>query len=469
MKAGSRHCGSGTVELERARQFLGQWILVFTIFGQVMGSSQSTVEETVDSLFFGESPPEVGVKVITEFAPLEAVFVAIPLDQVIGNLQKEAFFVGLVEIVAQYVPVVILINDNDHRAKLRIQELLSDQIEKWEGLKKNVEFFPSRFDTEWIRDYAPIFAMGQDGEMVILDNVYRDVRSESETRESAIVPLVREAGNAGGRTYLSDYGTYWRRKDDAAPLYFNQWLYKQHFSFARMIRTPIQLWGGDVAFDVHGRVFTSTETLILNGGDERAFRSWMERYHSVADVIYLRPLPNSIWHIDLYFRLGESDTVLLGKFDEECSYSSSYLRDLHSEATARLEWCQQVLKEKCPDLQVVHVPMPQLKFPGFVGDFESGFDNDASGENALPGEGTQFPVVYRSYTNSLLIRTDQEEVTAIVVPSYSGLEHLHGEVRSAYAKAFPKAKLHFLNCDGLAEEFGGVHCVTVGVPKVERQ
>jgi agmatine/peptidylarginine deiminase len=460
------------------------------LVARLSSAGQPIETPSEQSLFYRPTPPLRIGRVATEMEPLQAVFLAMPGGQVLGNFKKEEFFIHLTETIARYAKVVILVNKNDYNARARIEALFRKYATQPQNLRGQVEFFAAQCDTEWIRDYAPVIAFGMDGEPVLLDNMYRDLRSEAQTQRH--LELVED--RFGGETvegppssldikqsfgkdtsthsnppkYLSDFGTFWRRNDDAAPVYFNQWLYFQRYEFARMVRTPIQLWGGDVAFDPEGRLFTSIETLALNGGEAGAFRQWIQEYYSVKEICFLRPLPNSIPHIDLFFKLGESNTILLGQFDE-ASYSSRFLEDLHREAMRRMEWNTELLRRKCPGAAIVPVPMPPISL-SLVAERGSQRDMPASQEKEDPlpkVEVNRYPTVcYRSFLNSLVLRGEGEHVAAVLIPTHSGVEGMQTRVSASYKRAFPFARLHFINCDAMNDEFGGIHCVTAAIPKL---
>lgn len=471
---------------------------VTVLLSLLLLSSGRTVPQEVEtpseeSLFFRPTPPVRTTRVITEQEPMEALVVAMPDEQVLGNSPKEEFVIRLIEISVQYVKVVVFINKNDDQ--VRIKALFAKYARHPLQLQERVEFVSAQCDTEWIRDYAPIFGIGLNGECVLLDNMYRDIRSEACTSRSLSCSemlltqhnvrntnssverntLHNESKNAiyNKRSYLSDYGTFWRRNDDAAPLYFNQWIYTRYFGYVRMVRTPIQLWGGDVAFDNEGRLFTSTETLILNGGNDCEFRKWIDDYYSVKHVVYLRPLPNSIWHIDLFFKLGESHTLLLGEFDEHARYESERLAEVHKEAMTRMRWNRALIALTYPKAKIIPVPMPPILFSSVAEPDDGVNARDELGNNASEKPNVKgkryLTVCYRSFLNSVVLRG--EKATGVLIPTHSGIELMEQRVASAYRQAFPNATLHFINCDAVNEEFGGIHCVTATIPthlKVQR-
>jgi agmatine/peptidylarginine deiminase len=394
---------------------------------------------TEASLFYNPTPALPVASVTPEFEPVSALVVALPA-QVLGNRAKEEFFVDLIEAAARYVRVFALVNRDEHAAVPAIRALVRARTRDAEAVLARVTFVRGVVDTEWIRDYGPLFAAGQDGEPVLLDGMYRDVRSEAETaRTFARLGLTKtyEPPARGGPAYLSDYGHFWRMNDDAAPLYFNEMLYLARRRFAPLVRPPLELWGGDLAFVGERRLLTSTRTLEANGGDEPRFRRLLKEYFNVDDAVYLRPLPNGIWHIDMFVKPASPRVMLLGDF-AAASRAPGDAADLRDEAAAVIAWNKALLEARLPGVRIVSVPMPPILKPATT-------------------------AVYRSFLNSVVLNAGSGR-SAVLIPRFTGLEHMEPAVTRAYREAFPGADLHFINADAMVEEYAGPHCVTVTIP-----
>lgn len=398
---------------------------------------------TEASLLYEPTPPVALAKVFTESAPVTTLVVALPEEVVLGDARKADFFSRLIEAAVGYVKVVVLVNEDERLAIQKITELIRRHVQSPDAVLSRVTFVRAAFDTEWVRDYGPLFGAGPDGEPVLLDNMARDIRREAQTARAPVdLGYVRTPGR---ETYLSDYGHFWRRDDDAAPMYFNEILYRERFRFAPLVRPPLQLAGGDLVFTENARLLTSTQTLEINGGDERRFRRLAKDYFNVDDVLYLRPLPNSIWHVDMFFKFAGPRVALIGTFETPHATQSKYLEALQQEAAGILAWNRHLLEAHFPGLEVIGVPMPPIT------------------QTAVASTGT---VIYRSFLNSVVLN-GAEGRSAVLVPSFSGLERMEGTVEAAYRRAFPGADIHFLNADALAEDFGGIHCVTVTIPSFD--
>lgn len=432
------------------------------------------------SLFYQPTLPVPIARVVAESSPVTALVVAMPDAQVLGNAAKEEFFRRLITIAASYVRVVVLVDEDDQSAVIRIRKLLGGDVPKAAVLLERVTFVRARVDTEWIRDYGPLFGETDNGEPVILDNMYRDLRREADTRRRfAALGLVRTddpelspastAANTASElpVYLSDYGHFWRRKDDAAPMYINEFLYRERGKWPNLVRPPLLLSGGDVTFTHDGRMITSTAALEANGGSEARFRELAQAYFNADDVTYLRPLPNTISHVDMFFKVVGPGVMLLGEYAGSDTWADTYLGLLERETHAVLEWNRTLIAERFPNMRIIRVPMPPLALPVRVRSSESAPTGLARLDAALAAGDVRIrprqTVVVRSFLNSIVLN-GIEGRSAVLVPTFTGLENIEGAVHRAYSRAMPHAQIHFVSADAVADEFGGIHCVTIAVP-----
>jgi agmatine/peptidylarginine deiminase len=426
-------------------------------------------------LFYAPTAPVRLQRMLTESTPASALVVALPEAQVLGNARKETFFLRLIEVASQYVKVVVLVNRDEPFAIQKIRGLISARAADPAAVLERVSFARAVVDTEWVRDYGPIFGIAENHDLVLLDNMYRDVRSESQTERQltslGFVKTAEKPARTGqGGPYLSDYGHFWRRNDDAAPMYFNEILYGERRRFAPLVRSPLQLSGGDVQFTEDAQMFTSTRTLEVNGGDERRFSRLAMEYFSARRVNYLRPLPNGIWHIDMFVKMAGRRVVLLAELADDATPQSPYLRQLRREAAEILEWNRALIADRLPGVEIVRVPMPGMVEAGNGRLASTGRTGIAELDSAVEARGLQMrplaTVMYRSFLNSVFI--NGETASAVLVPRFTGFEAMEPAVEKAYRRAYPGADVRFINADVMAEEFGGIHCVTVTLPAAER-
>ncbi|MCC6155363.1 MAG: agmatine deiminase family protein [Candidatus Hydrogenedentes bacterium] len=431
------------------------------------------------ALFYEPTEPIPVTQPISESAPVLALVVAMPEAQVLGNAGKTEFLLQIIEIASKYTRVVVLVNRDEPGAIQRIRELLEQRANEPAAVLERLRFQSTVIDTEWVRDYGPLFALGVDGKLVLLDNMYRDIRSEAATdRMLADIGFTKTGDQLGGlradaniggghETYLSDYGYFWRYNDDAAPLYFNEVLYIQRGQYASLVRSPLQLSGGDVTFTTSRDMFTSTRTLELNGGDEKRFSRLANEYFGAEEVHYLRPLPRGMWHIDMFFKIAGPKTFMIGTFTNGMPSGNGPLDVLTREANEVLEWNRAYIQERFPEVQVVTVPMPPIVQARIHTQTNLGKTGIGDLDDAIKTAGARLKpassVLYRSYLNSVFINGGSSP-SAVLVPRFSGLEEEERQAETAYRQAFVGADIHFVDADAMVQEFGGIHCVTVTIP-----
>ena len=77
---------------------------------------------------------------------------------------------------------------------------------------------------------------------------------------------------------------------------------------------------------------------------------------------------------------------------------------------------------------------------------------------------------YRSYINSVFLHAKNGR-QAFLVPRFTSsdssesalLEKWESDVESVYRTAWPKAKIHWINCDSMVSDLGFLHCATITV------
>ncbi|MFP4542307.1 MAG: agmatine deiminase family protein, partial [Opitutales bacterium] len=78
---------------------------------------------------------------------------------------------------------------------------------------------------------------------------------------------------------------------------------------------------------------------------------------------------------------------------------------------------------------------------------------------------------YRSYVNSLLLRT-ADGAAAILVPRYRPrdsaeaplIARLEAQAAAAYREAIPGVEVLWIDCTSIADYLGAIHCLTATIP-----
>lgn len=134
--------------------------------------------------------PKPGVRATPDFAEPAVVVVALTMpDTFIFSSQPREVHRAQVEIAAKasvVSPVVLLVPDAEMKLEvIEHCERLSQQI--CDGLASDrIRVEVGRHQTPWIRDYGPQFATAPDGQPILLDARYHDVRNDVRRREKLI-------------------------------------------------------------------------------------------------------------------------------------------------------------------------------------------------------------------------------------------------------------------------------------------
>lgn len=300
--------------------------------------------------------PRVIHSVFPEWTPARYLVLSITSD-ILASAAITKTFVELVRRSLDYTDVVLLVDDRDplhsehllaHLADARLlPAVVPFPTETTPASHGKIHLLPLKVNTKWVRDYGPVFAKGEDG-FTVLDSMYRDIRTEL---------------SAG----LQSDSSSLRRDDDTVPTLLGALIPSSALG-AQMytVRPPLQLWGGDLFSDGAGTAFTSTSTLLMNGGDRRAFERLLNRYYGFKSVVYLEPLPGfTIKHVDMFFQVaGIRDgkhRFVVGEYDPTESILP-YYSFLHREVTAVLERNVAKLRAHFPECEVTRVPLPGLDF-----------------------------------------------------------------------------------------------------------
>src|SRR5262249_20759184 len=130
------------------------------------------------------------------------------------------------------------------------------------------------------------------------------------------------------------------------------------------LRPPLILDGGDFFTDGEGVCFTSTETLLRNGSNEEDMNMLFKLYFGCMRTIYLRPLPGpTVKHIDMFFKLVDSNTILLGKYrkrnnDNDPAWFLQKKAEEILDDNERLIYS--IMKDTRKDLRIIRIPMPDI-------------------------------------------------------------------------------------------------------------
>jgi agmatine deiminase len=320
------------------------------------------------------APPAVPVRPFAEYEPTQAVLLR-PSSS-ISKFHKE-ILKGLHGHV-------------DHIVTLHVDgqlDALTEQLGKLGILDGSIEPVDvGEINANWTRDYGPLSVVSGDGRIGLVDFRYYH-----------------------GRAY-----------DDAVPAKIGE-----HWG-VHVFRPSMSYEGGNFMADPHGTCYATQKLMNQNAGFPVAqVEEWMEEYLGCTQLVLLK-LPNELGtgHIDMFSKLMDDSTILLGYYDPEVRPANHVILE---DNKAILD---AVVTQGGDSLSVHRLPLPW---------------NDSH--------------VWFTYTNSLIVND------VVLIPVFDGFEDEEAEAMAAYEAAAPHLERVLINSDSIIPAGGAIHCVTMTVPK----
>ena len=268
----------------------------------------------------------------------------------------------------------------------------------------NVEFVTGSYNSVWMRDYGanPVYVKGVD-ELALVDWIYNRPRP----LDDKIPDLV------GNYLNLPVYST------TAAP--------------NDLVHT-----GGNFMSDGMGTGFSSKLVFDENGPNntygfsnqsEEDIDSIMYKFMGIKNYIKMDNLPyDGIHHIDMHMKLLDEQTLIVGEYPPGTADGPQI------EANLQYVLNNFTTNQGTP-FRVVRVAMPA----------------DKTGK--YPNQGGD----YRTYANALIINK------SVLIPTYE--MKFDTTALKIWQQAMPGYKIRSINCDGMINASGAIHCITkeVGV------
>lgn len=403
-------------------------------------------------IFFKPTPPpdDKGLRAIAEFE--DAGYLVLVYS-------KKSPIVEMISECIDVVPVIIVVSDNSE-----IEEVvkLLHQHDLGQHLRSHrVEILVESSNSPWIRDYGPIYVRRSDGTAIAMDAIYDEVRPGfGDRKQDELIPFLLGSE--------MDVPTY---------------------------RPPLVLAGGNFSTDGQGLCFTSTATILENGGNREVTDLVFSRYFGCSEVVYLEALPGSetTKHIDMFFRIADRNTYLLGEYERRPNPSSAS-EYLQYESRARMERNADLLRDVAQrrnlKVKLLRVPMPDVfKTPsgGDSGDLLRELklramlegDDDAVGRAESLGQFLEsnpslakeilgrlrLDILHRSYLNYIDLRSPNGGL--VLVPNYkedvfNGINRR--KVDEVLHAAYPHARIRYIDADSLIAGAGALHCISLVVP-----
>ncbi len=316
-----------------------------------------------------DTPPTGTVESYPEWAPAEGVL--------ISWMGFPSFLTDMTGEFVQVGDVFIAVESASHQSSVESQ-LTSAGISL-----DNVEFLTHNMDTVWMIDFGPFF-INVDGNREIADNIY---------------------------------DRYGRDDDDAFPGRLGtDWSIPVHSS-------DLRIEGGNFIADGDGICFITDRVIEQNNGylTEQEVYDRLRDYCGCETVHVLDRLYDPTGHIDMFAKLLDADTMLLGQYDSgDPEYNT-----LEDNAT----FMGTLTSSQGTPYEIIRIPMP-------------GNPND-----------------YWTYTNSLIVN-DHVFVPTFNIPG-------DAEALMIYSGAMPGFDIVGIDSSSVIGSGGAVHCTTRVVPTAE--
>lgn len=316
-----------------------------------------------------------GPRTMAEWEELDGILIA--WDRLEDNRDIQ---VPLIEHASQEVKVYLVCNDS-----LNVEYHLNPQ----KANMKNIVLLYENYNSIWCRDYGPW-------------TVYR---------------------NLADSLSFVDWIYEWNF-DDRIPAKLSLYFQIPSFEFSK---DPYKLYfsGGNFMVDGHGTGFASRELLYSNiTRNEGDIDAMFDTFMGVKRFIKLETLPDDpLNHIDMYMKLLDEETLLVGEFPEFVESSKIINRNI--------AYIQQNFGT-CfgRPYKIVRIPMAPFATGSYFG---------------TDGQ-------FQSYTNSLIVNK------TVIVPTYN--HALDAVALDIYREAMPGYNVVGINCETIIHHQGAIHCIT---------
>ena len=362
-------------------------------------------------------PPPGDVRTMAEWEELQAIVVSWTGSSPMKNILKQ-----IVDHARKEVEVLIVCSSS----AVATNQLLSGPFSLSD--LDNITFVVTQFNSIWVRDYGPNTVYLNDvEEQFMIDWIYNRPRPQDDT----VVP-----GAVADELNIPLYET----TDCSAGL--------------DLVHT-----GGNFMNDGMGTAFSSRLILDENGftnqygcsnHSESEMISIMNTFMGIQDYVLMENLIyDPIDHIDMHMKLLDEETLLVGEYPEGKADGPQIEANL-----------QYVLSNfQTPyerPYNVIRIPMPPEVRPDTTTGSTIVFDYYPDDVFQDPMPGNEKPD-YRTYANAVIVNK------TILVPTYE--EQFDTVGLKIWEEAMPGYKIQGIDCNGIIDLNGAIHCITkeVGV------
>ncbi len=511
---------------------VGAWTVLFSgacFLPSVLASVQELEEiaefrrelnrDLPDGFFTPATTPTAPVPVhrlYAEWEPASRALISVPLGIVLTEPKALSFVIAFLEATVAHIPVGILF---DRDEEMRLGRFIRE-IEKSEILKNyaetRIDYVESRAQNFWIRDHGPQFGQLKNGNLLVIDPIYRQLEAIAVNERDASM------GNLNHIHYANDL----------TPQYIGKYLRSFHEYETIPSRPPLQLHGGDFASDGRGNVFLTEDTVLENGENWDRIETIFDQYLGAENVYVLSP-PNgkTARHLDVLLKAVSENTIFVSQAPALQPGASIYNRTMREQLKRTVANNLAYLKRNLPEKRIVQLPMPSPfvvkrdarlnrlrkeitqivcrkagvdyalatnpnhKLKGVEAArsavaleilMDTGLNINFNNDEHLEKLSRKYLdlgvqeyldtyvddwIFYRSYANSLIVVNERSEAL-ILLPRFSPQEGesqdeydaMENEVENRYSEVYPSAALKWVNCDAISALGGSLHCMSITVP-----
>ena len=470
---------------------------------------------------------------IAPWEPHAAVAVSIPVNAVLHQDALLQIYTDLAAVVTQYCDLLVCYSYRERDELPTLMQHFQQDV-RIEKRPYRIEYVDSEINSPWIRDFGPIFARDPDGSVVLFNNRYEILSNEADDLEKkdarTLTPYemqMLEKARAEKQSMRENSMT-------------NGYLAKQlHYLYGMDIsveKTGMLLDGGDFMYAGNGKLITGEAGILYGDISKRELTEKLKKTFGLSEVHFLPNLPGmAATHLDMNLMVIDEHHIIVSEVPRRMQNQRIYMDYMYEQLEKHHAHTTKYLKSHFPDMQMHLVPaLPVIadtqervvnklwnRIFAKVGDqigvmwgsleFRPANDKQRiAAETMIVNEislrvgmikpwgqegldkvmdfyfGSSFAqedlihaermTYYRSYTNSLFIRsTSGEEV--ILLPRYKPRTPMERElvpefetqVEAAYHAARPQAKLEWIDVDAMIDRQGAIHCFATTIPMVSEQ
>ena len=467
---------------------------------------------------FQFTPPIELSRLANEWEPQQALILSISFPKAIEDLEIARNLVNVLDVAHSYMDIYVFCDQEKHKQYAHFLSLISPHP-RIEAILEKTHFVDSRSLLRWTRDFGPIFGFGTNDQLVTIDLVYRDIMKTLEEEALKIdgpldplrdfydlhgdampsevaamlqseydipVDIVRPSVSMDGGDFISDgrgnifisRHTLVRNGGNRSEL---ENTFRRYFG-AKQLHILETLPGRAVPHLDMIVKFLDHETVLLPDfkvSTEKAINP----YHAELNRKARSVIEKNERYLRKYFPNYKilkmpMPPILFKSRDEIASEAKQAFVKVYAldKGLTTIDGIKRLTDPQLAKLEQDVLTAIKRETPSADFSTPAAFDAVLRQYGQLPLDDFidhySEPVTrYRSYINSVFLHAKNGR-QAFLVPRFTSsnssesalLEKWESDVESVYRTAWPKAKIHWINCDSMVADLGFLHCSTITVP-----